>query len=82
LSGIVGIYHRNGAPLEQALLQALVDFLAYRALMPANAGWMGPSDWVMRCLKTARESEERTAACESRGAVLDCRGRALDGRAA
>ncbi len=30
MSGIVGIYHRNGAPIERTLLQSLVDFLSYR----------------------------------------------------
>jgi asparagine synthase (glutamine-hydrolysing) len=39
LSGIVGIYHRNGAPIERALLQSLVDFLAYRG-PDSRASWM------------------------------------------
>ena len=30
MSGIVGIYHRDGKPIERTLLQSLVDFLAYR----------------------------------------------------
>ena len=30
MSGIVGIFNRDGAPIERALLQSLVDFLAYR----------------------------------------------------
>ena len=30
MSGIVGICRRNGAPVERALLQSLVDFLAFR----------------------------------------------------
>ena len=30
MSGIVGIYHRDGAPIERAFLKSLADFLAYR----------------------------------------------------
>jgi asparagine synthase (glutamine-hydrolysing) len=30
VSGIVGIYHREGAPIDPVLLQSLVNFLSYR----------------------------------------------------
>ena len=30
MSGIVGIYYRDGKPIERERLQSLVDFLAYR----------------------------------------------------
>jgi len=42
LSGIVGIYHRDGAPIEPASLQLLVDFLAYRG-PDARETWVGTS---------------------------------------
>ncbi|HEY6905723.1 MAG TPA: hypothetical protein VI216_15565, partial [Candidatus Acidoferrales bacterium] len=29
MSGIVGMFRRDGAPIDQALLQSLTDFLAY-----------------------------------------------------
>jgi len=81
LSGIVGIYHRNGAPLEQALLQALVDFLAYRG-PDARKCWLDGSIGLGHAmLKTAHpsESERQPANLEGRfWIVADAR---LDGRA-
>src|ERR1700716_4091232 len=56
LSGIVGIYHRNGAPLEQALLQSLVDFLSYRG-PDSRECWMDGSIGLGHAmLQTTRES--------------------------
>src|SRR6267143_5602806 len=56
LSGIVGIYHRNGAPMERALLQVLVDFLAYRG-PDSRECWMdGPMGLGHAMLRTTRES--------------------------
>jgi asparagine synthase (glutamine-hydrolysing) len=56
LSGIVGIYHRNGAPMERALLQSLVDFLAYRG-PDGRESWMEGSVGLGHAmLRTTRES--------------------------
>jgi asparagine synthase (glutamine-hydrolysing) len=56
LSGIVGIYHRNGAPMEQAVLQSLVDFLSYRG-PDSRECWMdGPIGLGHAMLRTTRES--------------------------
>ncbi len=57
MSGIVGIYHRNGAPLEQALLQALVDFLAYRGPDGRECWLDGSIGLGHAMLRTTRESQ-------------------------
>jgi len=56
LSGIVGIYHRNGAPIERTLLQSLVDFLSYRGPDSRDC-WMDRSIGLGHAmLRTTRES--------------------------
>jgi len=81
LSGIVGIYHRNGAPLEQALLQSLVDFLAYRG-PDSRECWMDGSIGLGHAmLRTTHESlgERQPASLDGRFWIAaDAR---LDGRA-
>ena len=42
MSGIVGIYHRDGAPIERGLLGALVNFLSFRG-PDSNECWMDGS---------------------------------------
>ncbi|HXJ12777.1 MAG TPA: asparagine synthase-related protein [Candidatus Limnocylindrales bacterium] len=42
MSGIVGIFHRDGAHIERALLRSLVDFLAYRG-PDGRSSWVGTS---------------------------------------
>jgi asparagine synthase (glutamine-hydrolysing) len=68
LSGIVGIFHRDGAPIEPTLLQSLVDFLAYRG-PDAHASWAANSIGLGHTLlRTTRESygECQPAAFEDR----------------
>jgi len=68
LSGIVGIYHRNGAPMEQAPLQSLVDFLSYRG-PDSRACWLdGPVGLGHTMLRTTRESlgERQPASLDGR----------------
>jgi len=56
LSGIVGIFHRDGLPIEPKLLQSLVDFLAYRA-PDAHENWIESSIGLGHTLlRTTRES--------------------------
>jgi asparagine synthase (glutamine-hydrolysing) len=56
LSGIVGIFHRDGAPIDPALLESLVDFLAYRG-PDARRTWMGASIGLGHILlRTTKES--------------------------
>jgi len=56
LSGIVGIYHRSGAPIERTLLQSLVDFLSYRGPDSRDC-WMDRSIGLGHAmLRTTRES--------------------------
>ena len=81
MSGIVGIFHRDGAPIERTLLQSLVDFLAYRG-PDAHETWMGTSIGLGHTLlRTTRESlaERQPAGFEGRYWITaDAR---LDGRA-
>jgi asparagine synthase (glutamine-hydrolysing) len=80
LSGIVGIFHRDGAPIEEALLQSLVDFLAYRG-PDARGCWFETSIGLGHALlQTTRESsgERQPASLDGRywivaDARLDCR---------
>jgi asparagine synthase (glutamine-hydrolysing) len=84
LSGIVGIFHRDGAPIEPALLQSLVDFLAYRG-PDAQESWVGTSIGLGHTLlRTTRESfaDRQPAGLEGRywitaDARLDGRGELL-----
>ena len=84
MSGIVAIFHRDGTPIERALLQSLVDFLAYRG-PDARETWMGASIGLGHALlRTTRESfaERQPAGFEGRywitaDARLDGRGELL-----
>lgn len=81
MSGIVGIFHRDGAPIEQALLESLADYLAFRG--PDTRGsWVGTSIGLGHALlRTTRESsdEQQPACVEGRyWVVADAR---LDSRA-
>ena len=84
MSGIVAIFHRDGAPIERTLLQSLVDFLAYRG-PDARETWMGSSIGLGHALlRTTRESlaERQPAGFEGRywitaDARLDGRGELL-----
>ena len=80
MSGIVGIFHLDGAPIEPALLRSLVDFLAYRG-PDAHESWMETSIGLGHTLlRTTRESfaERQPAGFEGRYWITaDAR---LDGR--
>ena len=80
MSGIVGIFQQDGAPIEPALLQSLVDFLAYRG-PDAQDSWMETSICLGHTLlRTTKESlaERQPAGLEGRYWITaDAR---LDGR--
>jgi asparagine synthase (glutamine-hydrolysing) len=80
LSGIVGIFHRNGAPVERALLQSLVDFLAYRG--PDGRGcWVDTSIGLGHTLlRTTRESARERQPAELAGRYWVTADARLDGR--
>jgi asparagine synthase (glutamine-hydrolysing) len=68
LSGIAGIFHRNGAPIDRELLLSLADFLFYRG-PDSRAIWMdGSIGLVHTLLRTTRESlgEHQPASLEGR----------------
>ena len=57
MSGIVGILHRDGAPIDRVLLQSLVDFLAYRG-PDGRECWADTSIGLGHTLlRTTRESD-------------------------
>ena len=57
MSGIVGILHRDGAPIDRVLLQSLVDFLAYRGA-DGRECWADTSIGLRHTLlRTTRESD-------------------------
>ena len=80
LSGIVGIFHLDGAPIEPTLLRSLVDFLAYRG-PDARASWLETSIGLGHSLlRTTRESSGERQPISLNGqyslvadARLDCR---------
>jgi asparagine synthase (glutamine-hydrolysing) len=80
LSGIVGIYHRSGAPIERALLQSLVNFISYRG-PDARECWVDGSIGLGHAmLRTTHESlgERQPASLDRRFWIAaDAR---LDGR--
>jgi asparagine synthase (glutamine-hydrolysing) len=80
LSGFAGIFHKDGAAIESAMLQSFADFLSYRG--PDGRGnWMdGAIGMVHALLRTTDEStgERQPASLEGRywivaDARLDCR---------
>ncbi len=80
MSGIVGIFHRDGAPIEPGLLRSLVNFLAYRG-PDARGTWLETSIGLGHALlRTTRESngERQPMSLSERywivaDARLDCR---------
>jgi asparagine synthase (glutamine-hydrolysing) len=67
LSGIVGIFHRDGAPVDRVLLQSLVDFLVFRG-PDARGSWAETSIGLGHTLlQTTHESfaERQPASLEN-----------------
>ena len=57
MSGIVGMYDRNGAPVDRALLQALAHFLSYCGPDARETWFNGPVGLGHTMLRTTRESQ-------------------------
>jgi asparagine synthase (glutamine-hydrolysing) len=80
LSGIVGIFHRDGRPIEQSLLHLVVDSLAYRG-PDARGSWLETSIGLgYALLRTTWESSDERQPASLYGrywivadARLDCR---------
>lgn len=80
MSGIVGIFHRDGAPIAAGLLRSLIDFLAFRG-PDARGSWLETSIGLGHSLlRTTRESsgEHQPMSLNERyrivaDARLDCR---------
>jgi asparagine synthase (glutamine-hydrolysing) len=81
LSGIVGIFHPDGTPIEPALLQSLVDFLACRG-PDACGSWMETSIGLGHTLlRTTRESFDERQPVVFEGRYWITADARLDGRA-
>ncbi len=66
MSGIVGIFGRNGTPVDRALLQGLTQFLAYRGPDGCEVWSEGSVGFGHTMLRTTFESEN-----ERQPAILD-----------
>lgn len=85
MSGIAGIFHRDGQRVERALLQSLADSLTFRA-PDARAIWLeGPVGLAHAMMRTTREaaSEQQPASFEGQywitaDARLDCRAELIE----
>ncbi|MGB0034025.1 MAG: asparagine synthase-related protein [Candidatus Acidiferrales bacterium] len=80
MSGIVGIFNRDGAPADRALLQFLAQFLSFRGPDAREVWSDGPVGFGHTLLRTTRESlnERQPAGLEGRFWItadirLDCR---------
>jgi len=60
------MYHRNGAPMERALLQSC-RFLSYRGPDSGHFWMDGPIDWVTQCSDTRESLGERQPAISMGG---------------
>ena len=85
MSGIVGIFNRDGAPIDRVLLHSLVDFLAYRG-PDGREYWADTSIGLGHTLlRTTRESDRERQPASLAGqywitadARLDCRTELLE----
>jgi asparagine synthase (glutamine-hydrolysing) len=68
VSGIVGIFRRDGAPVEHSLLRSLTRFLSYRGPDSRQTWSQGPVGFGHTMLRTTHDS-----ACERQPADLDGR---------
>jgi asparagine synthase (glutamine-hydrolysing) len=80
LSGIVGILHRDGGPIDRVLLQSLVDFLAYRG-PDGREYWADTSIGLGHALlRTTRESDSERQPAGLAGRYWITADARLDGR--
>jgi asparagine synthase (glutamine-hydrolysing) len=80
LSGIAGIFHRDGARVERALLQSLADSLSFRA-PDARAIWLdGPVGLAHAMLRTTREAANEQQPASFEGQYWITADARLDGR--
>jgi asparagine synthase (glutamine-hydrolysing) len=80
LSGIVGIFHRNGAPVERALLQSLTEFLSFRGPDALEVWSEGATGLGHAMLRTTHEAQNERQPASADGQLwitadvrLDCR---------
>jgi asparagine synthase (glutamine-hydrolysing) len=71
LSGIVGIFHRGGAPVERTCLQGFTDFLAFRGPDYREIWSEGPIGLGHAMLRTTHESadERQPASLDGRFSI-------------
>jgi asparagine synthase (glutamine-hydrolysing) len=68
MSGIVGVFHRGGAPVDGGLVQALARILGFRGPDGCDAWWDGPVGFGHAMLRTTHDcpSEIQPRALEDR----------------
>jgi asparagine synthase (glutamine-hydrolysing) len=68
VSGIVGLFHRGGRPVDRTLVETLTRFLAFRGPDGCDTWWNGPVGFGHTLLRTTRDGpiEIQPAALEGR----------------
>ncbi|HYL45400.1 MAG TPA: asparagine synthase-related protein [Candidatus Limnocylindrales bacterium] len=71
MSGIVGIFNREGSAVDRALLQALTRFLSFRGPDSCDSWWDGPVGLGHTLLRTTRDcpAERQPAALDGRFSI-------------
>jgi asparagine synthase (glutamine-hydrolysing) len=80
MSGIVGIIHADGAPVDQELLERMTTSLSYRGPDAWNTWIAGPAGFGHTLLRTTFESEHEQQPCSLDGQVWITADARIDGR--
>ena len=72
MSGFAGIFHSDGAPIERAVLQSFVDFLAFRGPDAQDSWTSGSIGMAHTLLRTTQESmsERQPASLEGKYCIV------------
>ena len=81
MSGIAGIFHRDGAPVDRELLRSLVEFLGFRGPDAAEIWTRGPIGLGHAMLRTTRESKNERQPASLDGRLWIAADARLDSRA-
>jgi asparagine synthase (glutamine-hydrolysing) len=81
LSGIVGIYHGDNAPVDRGLLESLADFLSFRGPDARGVWTEGAVGFAHTMLRTTQESLEERQPARLEGRLWITADARLDGRA-
>ncbi len=80
MSGIVGMIHADGAPVDQELLERMTAFLSYRGPDAQHSWVAGSAGFGHTLLRTTFESEHEQQPCSLEGQVWITADARIDGR--